>query len=169
MTLSGAPATRSPFRKAYSSFVALSCCSRRAPRDVLKRHSSTISEMKPPTRPHLQEGQRDLLLYLLRPHVAKERMLDQREDTFVSVKDLVSVASSVIHKHSSCNACLKLNHPEFRHLDIGALQELADRDKNHNLIIKYDANDGQDHWWVRSKAWNVSHNIYACFFAQCYP
>ncbi|KAF5316692.1 hypothetical protein D9619_006503 [Psilocybe cf. subviscida] len=140
MTLSAAPTIRSSFYKAYSSFVARSCCSRRALLDVSKRYQSTISELNPPPKPQVLPGQRDSLLVLLRPYFAKKHSLDQREDTFVSITEL-------------------LNHPEFRHLDMGALQELADRDKKHNFIFQYDVDPGKDHWWVRAKRWNEPHLV----------
>lgn len=163
MTLFGVSTIRFPVRKVPAR-VAGPCCSRRAPCNGSKKYQSTVAALIAPPKPQLQPGQRDSLLYLLRPHVAKKVSLDQGADAYVSIKELVSSLSfASYYECSPHNVRLQLNHPEFRHLDIGSLQDLTDTDEKFRFLFQYDVNSEKDHWWVRAKRWNVSYTPYNLF------
>ncbi|KIM44764.1 hypothetical protein M413DRAFT_442722 [Hebeloma cylindrosporum] len=83
----------------------------------------------------------DTLTFLLRRAVGREHGLRNRDDDYLSVKEL-------------------LNHPQYRWMNMSTLQNIIDNDIKHRFILNYDPMRGDDCWWIRFKRWDEKHFVF---------
>lgn len=103
------------------------------------------------------EDMKTVLLYILRPGTSGEYGFGNRDDGYVSVKQLVSFS---VHYAYFLTVGIQLNHPEFKSLDIIKLQYIVNTDKKHRFDLEFDPTKGADSYWLRAKQWNVRYCLY---------
>ena len=99
------------------------------------------------------EEMKTVLRYILRPGTSGEYGFGNRNDGYVSVKQLVSFF--LYYDAYLLIVGIQLNHPEFQSLDIAKLQYIVSKDKKHRFDLEFDPTKGADSYWLRAKQWNV--------------